>query len=177
MKLHIGCGKKQLSGYKHLDVIDYDHIDFICDARSLSMIESESVSEIYACHILEHVERNEVAAVLGEWARVLRSGGVIRIAVPNFESIVEEYIENRGLMSFQGLLYGGQTYDYNFHHVAFDFSMLKNLLEGAGFYDVSRYKWQEFLPEGYDDYSRAYIPHMDFENGRLMSLNVVAIKK
>ncbi len=177
MKLHIGCGKKQLAGYKHLDVIDYDHIDFVCDARSLSMIEAESVSEIYACHILEHVERNEVSAVLEEWARVLMPGGVIRIAVPNFESIVEEYIENKDLMSFQGLLYGGQTYDYNFHHVTFDFAMLKKLLECAGFYNVDRYEWHEFLPKDYDDYSRAYIPHMDFENGRLMSLNVMATKK
>jgi len=177
MKLHIGCGKKYLSGYKHLDVIDYDHVDFVCDARNLSMIETQTVSEIYACHILEHVERNEVPGVLAEWSRVLKPAGVIRIAVPNFESIVEEYIENKDLTSFQGLLYGGQTYDYNFHHVTFDFSMIEKLLKDVGLHEVSRYDWQNFLPEGYDDYSRAYIPHMDFNNGRLMSLNVVARKK
>jgi len=177
MKLHIGCGKKYLPGYKHLDVIDYDHIDFICDARHLKMIETESVSEIYACHVLEHVESNEVAEVLREWRRVLKSGGIIRIAVPNFESIVEEYKVTKNLMLFQGLLFGGQTYDYNFHHVAFDYSMLTTLLEEAGFSDVNRYNWQDFLPEDYDDYSRAYLPHMDFDDGRLMSLNVLAMKK
>ena len=58
MKLHIGCGKKYLDGYKHLDVINFDHVDFVCDTRKLPIIENESVSEIYACHILEHVERN-----------------------------------------------------------------------------------------------------------------------
>jgi len=177
MKLHIGCGKKYLPGYKHLDVIDYEHVDFVCDARYLNMIEDETVSEIYACHILEHVERSEVADVLREWSRVLKPEGVIRVAVPNFETVVEEYLENRDLPCFQGLLYGGQTYDYNFHHVAFDCEMLKTLLEGAGFCDVHRYDWRDFLPEGYDDYSRAYLPHMDFEHGRLMSLNMMATKK
>jgi len=177
MKLHIGCGKKYLPGYKHVDVIDYEHVDYVCDARHLKMIEDETVSEIYACHILEHVERSEVADVLCEWNRVLRSNGTIRIAVPDFEAVVEEYRENRDLMCFQGLLYGGQTYDYNFHHVAFDDGVLKTWLEEAGFVGVCRYDWQIFLPEGYDDYSRAYLPHMDFESGRLMSLNVMATKK
>lgn len=176
VKLHIGCGKKYLPGYKHVDVIDYDHVDYICDARHLNMIEDETISEIYACHVLEHVERSEVTDVLCEWSRVLRPDGVIRVAVPDFGAIVEEYLENRDLMCFQGLLYGGQTYDYNFHHIAFDYEVLKGLLEDAGFSGVCRYKWQEFLSEGYDDYSRAYLPHMDLENGRLMSLNVMARK-
>jgi len=177
MKLHIGCGNKYLAGYKHVDVIQYDHVDFVCDARHLKMIKDETASEIYACHILEHVERSEVSDVLHEWNRVLRSGGVIRIAVPDFEAIVEEYRDNRDLMCFQGLIFGGQTYDYNFHHVAFDFEVLKNFLEDAGFSNIEKYDWREFLPEGYDDYSRAYLPHMDFDNGRLMSLNILATKK
>ncbi len=177
MKLHIGCGKKYLSEYKHLDVIPYEHIDFECDARKLDVIEDLSVSEIYACHILEHVERGEVLDVLREWNRVLKPDGIIRIAVPDFAAIVDEYIENKDLMCFQGLLFGGQTYDYNFHHVAFDFETIKQFLEDAGFSDVVRYDWRNFLPQEYDDFSRAYLPHMDFENGRLMSLNVMAVKK
>lgn len=176
MKLHIGCGKKFLPGYKHVDVINYDHIDFVCDARHLKMIEDKSVSEIYACHILEHVERGEVKDVLFEWNRVLRSKGIIRIAVPNFEAVVEEYLENRDLVCFQGLLFGGQTYDYNFHHVAFDYDLLKKYLKDTGFSGIARYDWRDFLPEKYDDFSRAYLPHMDFDKGRLMSLNIMATR-
>lgn len=177
MKLHIGCGKKYIPGYKHLDVINFDHVDFVCDTRKLTMIEDETVSEIYACHILEHVERSEVISVLQEWNRVLKVGGVLRVAVPDFEAIVAEYMENKDLQCFQGLLYGGQTYDYNYHHVAFDFKVLESFLSSAGFVEVSRYDWHEFLPDNYDDYSRAYLPHMDFENGRCMSLNVIAKKR
>ena len=56
MKLHIGCGTKYLPGYKHMDVIDSEHIDFVCNARVWKMIENGSASEIYACHILEYIE-------------------------------------------------------------------------------------------------------------------------
>lgn len=176
MKLHIGCGQKYLPGYKHIDAIDAEHIDFVCDARQLTMITDESVSEIYACHILEHVKRDHVIGVLREWQRVLKPGAEIRIAVPDFEAAVDEYLASRDVNRLQGLLYGGQTYDYNFHYVVFDFAMLKALLEEAGLSNVQRYDWRDFLPEGYDDYSRAYLPHMDTEHGRLMSLNIKATK-
>jgi len=177
MKLHIGCGKKYLPGFKHVDVIAFEHVDYVCDARILNMIEDDAVSEIYACHVLEHVERGEVPNVLKEWCRVLRSGGLLRLAVPDFEAVAAEYVENRDLMNMQGLLYGGQTYDYNYHHVAFDYNSVQSMLNEIGFADVSRYDWRSLLPaDGYDDYSRSYLPHMDFDNGRLMSLNITAIK-
>ena len=177
MKLHIGCGKKHLPGYKHVDVIPYDHVDIVCDARNLSMVKDNCVSEIYACHVLEHFKREETRIVLQEWARVLRNGGLLRLSVPDFEAIVHEYLAVNNLDQCQGLLYGGQTYDYNFHHVAFDYPHLKGALEISGFSGIERYDWYDFLPDGYDDYSRAYLPHMDFDNGRLMSLNIIALKK
>ncbi|MDI9244971.1 methyltransferase domain-containing protein [Marinobacter sp. CHS3-4] len=176
MKLHIGCGKKYLPGFKHLDVINFDHVDYVCDTRKLTMIEDETVSEIYASHILEHVVRSEVVTVLLEWKRVLKPGGLLRVAVPDFEAVVAEYLAGRELGSFQGLLYGGQTYDYNFHHVAFDFRTLEAFFKEAGFQGIEKYDWRDFLPADYDDFSRAYLPHMDFENGRCMSLNVVTRK-
>ena len=41
--------------------------------------------------------------------------------------------------------------------------------------------WHRFIPGfihiDYDDYSQAYYPHMDKDNGILISLNVEAIKK
>jgi hypothetical protein len=79
----------------------------------------------------------------------------LRIVVPDFEAVVGECIENRNLMSVQGLLYGGQTYDYNFHYVAFDYKMIKSLLEESGFCKVQRFDWQDFLPtEGFDGCKR-----------------------
>ena len=179
MKLHIGCGEKYLPGYKHIDIIKREHIDYVTDARDLYNIVNEGghcVEEIYACHVLEHFGRGEIDYVLYEWARVLKKGGVLRVAVPDFSAIAAEYARNGNLDAVLGLLYGGQNYEYNFHYQTYDLNRLKGLLEKAGFIDIKKYDWQSFLPPEYDDFSRAYLPHMDFESGRLMSLNVIAIK-
>jgi len=71
MKLHIGAGEKYLPGYKHMDIIKRPHIDYVGDVGDLSFLQDSSVDEIYACHILEHFNRNEVEDVLLEWNRVL----------------------------------------------------------------------------------------------------------
>ena len=179
MKLHIGCGEKFLPGWKHLNARKFPHVDYVTDKLDrLDMFADNSVEEIYACHILEHFPRATMIrrAVLHEWHRVLQLGGILRIAVPDFEAVVAEYLSSQNLELVMGLLYGGQNYEYNFHYQTYDFKRLSNLLTQAGFSDIKRYDWREFLPQGYDDYSRSYLPHMDFEHGRLMSLNVVATK-
>jgi predicted SAM-dependent methyltransferase len=176
MKLHIGCGDKYLPGFKHMDIIPKPHIDYVANASDLSFLDDGCVDEIYACHVLEHFKRFEVDGVLSEWSRVLRAGGLLRIAVPSFNAVAAEYAQHGDLDKVLGLLYGGQNYEYNFHFQTYDFNRLKGLLEKAGFINVSEYDWRGFLPPGYDDYSRAYLPHMDFENGRLMSLNMMAEK-
>ena len=58
----------------------------------------------------------------------------------------------------------------------FDFAVLKGGLEAAGFTDIRRYDWRqtEIGELGIDDFSQAYLPHMDKDNGRLMMLNVEA---
>ena len=177
MKLHLGAGAKYLPGYMHIDVNEHPHIDHIADVRDLSFLETGIAEEIYASHVLEHFTRLEIKDVLAEWARVLHPGGILRLAVPDFEAAVAEYQNNKSLNAVLGLLYGGQDYQHNFHYQAYDFNRLSGLLEEIGFCDIARYDWREFLPANYDDFSRAYIPHMDFENGRLMSLNVTARKK
>lgn len=177
MKLHLGCGTKYLEGFLHLDIIEYDHIDHVCEVDNLNFIEDNSVDEIYACHVLEHFKRQNIQAVLNEWFRVLKIEGILRISVPNFEAIVNHYNKFKNTNSLIGLLYGGQTYEYNYHHIIFDFNSLKQILTEIGFIDVNTYDWKSFLPNDYDDYSKAYLPHMDFENGMLMSLNIISKKK
>ncbi len=176
MKLHIGCGDKYLPGYKHLDARKFPHVEYVSKAEDLSAFADESIEEIYACHILEHFPRAAILTVLREWNRVLKPGGILRLAVPDFEAIVQEYLDSHDLDRVMGLLYGGQNYEGNFHYQTYDFARMVRLLKEAGFQSAERYDWRDFLPDGYDDFSRAYLPHMDFEHGRLMSLNLIAKK-
>jgi len=176
MKLHLGCGDKHIPGWVHIDVVPGPHIQICHPIDRLPMLPDRCAEVIYACHVLEHFPRNEVHGVLVEWRRLLRPGGLLRVAVPDFEAAAARYMEHRDLNEVIGLLIGRQDYLYNFHYNIFDFETLRRTLEKAGFQSVARYDWRQTEHAWLDDYSQAYLPHMDKEGGRLMSLNVEATR-
>ncbi len=50
MKLHLGCGRRHIPGFVHIDVVDHPHIDHQCSVDSLSFLADDSVELIYNCH-------------------------------------------------------------------------------------------------------------------------------
>lgn len=176
MKLHLGCGKRFIPGFVHVDAIDYPHVDHVTTIDSLSFIPDNSVELIYNCHVLEHFKRRDVPRVLAEWLRVLRPGGTLRVSVPDFSALSKLYQKNCDLGQVIGALFGRQDYLYNIHYNVFDYFTLKNCLEAAGYRDVRQFDWRETEHANVDDFSQAYIPHMDKENGVLISLNVECSK-
>ncbi|MFH0816506.1 MAG: methyltransferase domain-containing protein [Methanobacteriota archaeon] len=177
LQLHIGCGERFIPGFVHIDVRKFPHIDHVTSADKLQMFEDNSVDLIYCAHILEHFPRPRTKAVLAEWHRVLKPKGVLRVAVPDFEALAEVYSGTGDISKVLGPLVGRQDYPENTHYMVFDFISLKNLLESVGFVNIRRYDWRETIHRDYDDFSQAYIPHMDKERGRLISLNVEAEKQ
>lgn len=178
-KLHLGCGGKYIPGFFHVDVNEHPHIDLRATVDKLDGIESNSVELIYASHLLEHFDRHEVDAVLAEWRRVLRPGGVLRLAVPNFGACARLYADGRlehGLDDILGLVVGGQKDAYDYHKMVFDEASLERRLKQVGFREVRLWDWRSTEHAGMDDYSQAYLPHMDKEHGTSVSLNVEAIK-
>ena len=177
MKLHLGCGKRHIPGFVHIDAIDYPHVDHVATIDNLSFLGDSSVDLIYNCHVLEHFKRRDVGRVLNEWHRVLKPGGVLRISVPDFAQLCEVYQRFGRLDLVIGPLFGRQDYLYNIHYNAFDEATLVKQLEDAGFINVRRYDWRETEHAGIDDFSQAYVPHMDKANGILISLNVESVKR
>lgn len=175
-KLHLGCGNKILPGFTNVDIRLDLGADIIDDVGTLETVSDNSIDLIYVCHVLEHFGRNEYHSVLKRWYNVLSDGGVIRISVPDFGKVNQMYTSGYPLKNLMGFLYGGQTYDQNYHYITFDFNTLKEDLMSVGFKDVRLWDWRNTEHSGYDDFSQAYIPHMDKENGTLMSLNVEATK-
>jgi predicted SAM-dependent methyltransferase len=181
VKLHLGCGKRDLGNeWIHIDGQKYPHVEFTTPLDKL-VFQDNCASEIYASHVLEYFDRQEVVAVLKEWHRVLIPGGILRLAVPDFGAMARLYIE-KGMMieNFLGPIFGRIAYNggITYHKTAYDFVSLYQTLKDVGFNPETykHYDWRNFLPEGYDDQSRAYIPKMDFENGTLISLNVTIEK-
>lgn len=176
MKLHLGCGKRYIPGYIHVDAVDYPHVDHVATIDNLSFIPDNSVEVIYNCHVLEHFKRKEVERVLHEWFRILKPEGVLRISVPDFAKLSEVYQRYGKLDMVIGALFGRGDYLYNIHYNVFDFDSLSEVLKKVGFNNVQRYDWRKTEHADMDDYSQAYIPHMDKDNGTLISLNVECTK-
>lgn len=172
MKLHLGCGKRFIPGYVHIDAVDYQHIDHITTIDNLSFIGDDSVDVIYNCHVLEHFKRRDVSRVLKEWRRVLKPDGILRVSVPNFATICQIYQRTDNIDLVIGPLFGRQDYLYNIHYNVFDLTSLRKHLEEAGFVSVCEYDWRDTDHADVDDYSQAYVPHMDKTSGILVSLNV-----
>lgn len=174
--LHLGCGTVHLPGFQNIDIRKTDATDLVMDVRKLTAFEDNSIDLIYACHILDHFSKHEIDAVLTEWRRVLKPDRTLRLAVSDFEKVVWMYQHGTKLERLWGLLVGGQKNKYDQHGCLFDFNTLKKYLVNNEFYDVKRYDWRYTSHSRFDDYSRAYLPDFDFENGTLMSLNVEAKK-
>lgn len=179
LRLHLGCGPKFISGFVHIDSTPFDHLDVCSDVSSLSWIQTSTVSLIYACHILEHFGRHKYKKVLQEWYRVISPGGILRLSVPDFHAVVELYSERGledGLSGLVGLVCGGQRDSTDFHKMIFDSTLLTDSLLEVGFSSVRPWDWRDTDHSHIDDYSQAYLPHLDKEHGKLMSLNLEATK-
>lgn len=180
VKLHIGCGRRDFGpSWVHIDGVKYPHVKHT-DVQNLPFV-SESVDLIYSSHLLSYFSRSEVLFLLLEWNRVLKPGGVLRIAVPDFEAIAKLYItcgDRFPLQSFLGPLYGVMKMGNKeiSHKTTYDYRSLSVVLRDVGFKNIGLYDWRHTEHAHIDDHSQAYLPHMAKEDGTLISLNVEAVK-
>jgi predicted SAM-dependent methyltransferase len=176
MKLHLGCANKHIANYINIDARNLEGVDIIDDVATLESQTPNTIDVIYASHVLEHFGRHKYINILRRWYELLKKDGILRLSVPDFEKVVEHYNTNRNLPILRGFLYGGQTYDHNFHYCAWDYVTLADDLKSVGFCHIEKYDWRCTDHSHIDDYSQCYLPHMDKSSGMLLSLNVEAKK-
>jgi len=183
VQLHLGCWHRFIPGFVHIDLCDLPHIDYKTNIDSLPMFEDGSVDLVYSSHSLEYFDRVEAERVLAEWYRVLKPGGLLRVAVPDFDKLAQIYQETGELRNILGPLYGRMEIDTPegpamlYHKTVYNMPHLTALLEKCGFANVRHYDWRETVHKDYDDHSQAYFPHMHKDDGILLSLNVEADKQ
>ncbi|HUU35189.1 MAG TPA: methyltransferase domain-containing protein [Vicinamibacterales bacterium] len=137
-RLNLGAGAVELPGYESVD------IKTGTNAGQLPHL-ANSVDEIVASHVLEHFSHRETQGVLKEWWRVLRPGGLLRVAVPNIDWIVDAYkSEESGQAPVELYLMGGHVDEHDVHKAIFNEQKLRILLSMAGFTDIK--PWTVQLP-------------------------------
>jgi predicted SAM-dependent methyltransferase len=142
MRLHIG-GKVKMPGWKILNVQPGENVDFVGDCSDLSQFGDQSVDEIYASHVLEHLGYREPRRkTLKEFYRVLKKGGSAKIAVPDFETLCRLFIDSARTpderMLIMQMAFGGQVDEYDFHYVGLTEEFMRGFLAEAGFSRVER---------------------------------------
>lgn len=143
--LNLGSGDKPLKDYVNIDSREECNPDLVCDIRKLPYGDG-TVDRILASDILEHVGRLEVEAVLKEWHRILKPGGILIIKTPNVDTIIDAYQVKK--IPFDELvrkLYGNQGYIEDTHRSGFNPETLKQLLASVGFKII---KIEEILSDG-----------------------------
>lgn len=179
-KLHLGCGKRDFGKeWIHVDGTNYPHVDIVTNELNLLPFADETFDLVYASHVIAYYDRLEALYVLTEWNRILKVGGVLRLATPDFEVLSRLY-QNGDIVLEQllGPAYGKMQMgdETIYHKTVYDYVSLNELLTKVGFPPAIPYDWRKTEHAHVDDHSQAYIPNMDKENGTLISLNVEAIK-
>lgn len=91
--VNLGCGSRHHNGWKNFDFVS-NHPDVLaCDLRNGIPMADETADVVYHSHVLEHFVRKDAFFFLSECHRILKPGGVIRVAVPDLEQIVRSYLD------------------------------------------------------------------------------------
>lgn len=142
-KLHIG-GKQRVEGWEILNAVPSPDVDHICNANNLSQFADGTFSDLYASHVVEHLDyKDELISTLKEWWRVLEPGGRVYISVPDLEVLAELILAKDKLsiderFFVMRMLFGGHVDNYDYHVVGLNEDFLVEFLKSAGFTNIQK---------------------------------------
>jgi predicted SAM-dependent methyltransferase len=172
MRLYLGARDYKPEGFSTVDIDPAVRPDIVADIVKLSPIADESCNEVVAGHVLEHVEWPDGFLALSEFARVLRRGGAIKIAVPDLGLLARTLLSGDSAFHVTGLIFGvaGRTNPFEKHRYGYTAGMLVDILETLGFGDFRW--WNSEIP----DASNGWCHGPDGQRVAI-SLNISAVKK
>ena len=110
LRLHLGCGEKQLDGYLNIDYPPSEHTvqrhsaaDLHADITMLQY-PPDSVDEVRLHHVFEHFDRPTALRLLMTWYEWLRDGGLLTIETPDFTRCAREALRRKRPEKQQAIL-------------------------------------------------------------------------
>lgn len=105
--------------------------------------DDASVDCVYSSHALEHCYRDDAQRVLVEAHRVLKSGGWIRVAVPDLEHAIALYRAGDKEQALGYFFASSRAGSSGRHQYMYDLELLRDLLKAAGFAEIRRRAFRE----------------------------------
>ena len=141
--LNLGCGQRFHSDWINIDFVSADKTVITHDLSNGIPFDDNSFDVIYHSHILEHFSKMDAFKFSKECFRVLNVNGIIRIAVPDLEIIVKQYLHNLNLATA-----GDPVADSNYEWIKLELfdQMVRNETGG----EMYKYLVQETIPN--EDY-------------------------
>ena len=142
VKLNLGAGKLPLKGYVNIDIRSVPFIDVVHDIRKMKeLYQDNSIDEIMAGDVLEHLELTHWKKALNDWVDLLKPGGVLKLRTIDIKKMIdyfnlftspEGYDPRENWDKFVHYLYGDQDYLENTHNCGFTEEYLADDLEDMG---------------------------------------------
>jgi predicted SAM-dependent methyltransferase len=170
-RLHIG-GKIRQPGWEVLNIQPGPHVDHIGNANDLAQFPDNSFAEIYASHIVEHLDyTGELQSTLKEWYRVLELGGKLYVSVPDLDVLAKFLLDKIGLapqerFNIMRIMFGGHVDQFDYHVVGLNQEFLTRFLVDAGFAFIRKV----------DTFNMFQDSSNIIFKGKLLSLNLIAEK-
>ena len=169
MKINIG-GETKKEGWVNLNVQKKPNVDIIGNINDLSQFEDESIEEIYASHIIEHVDQKTIKNTFEGIFRILKKGGKFYISVPDMDVLchffVSPLVTKKVKFHIMTMIFGGQTDNFDYHYFGWNYEFMNDYLTFAGFSKIDKVNSLGL----FDDTSESK-PY-----GFPISLNVIATK-
>ena len=147
--LHLGSGGEHKDGWLNVDLLG-DPVEIAWNLARPIPFESDSVDGIFHEHLLEHLPLGDGLNFLSECRRVLRPGGIMRVAVPDAGQLVQSCaVGGKGMIEETRpgrptpLLAMQEMFYWHRHTTMYDFETLSLVCHAAGFADVQQKEFGE----------------------------------
>lgn len=144
-RLNWGCGAHVAAGWINSDVKDAPEVDLVADIKRGLPLPSGSIDCAVSVHALPELSYRELLPALTELRRVLRVGGVLRLALPDLDRAIAAYAARDDayfhLVADDASTPGGrlitQMLWYGYSRTLFTADFAVELLEQAGYAHVT----------------------------------------
>lgn len=137
--LNLGCDYRYHPAWINIDFVSTGPGVIAHDLRKGIPYPNNYFDVVYHSHVLEHFPKHEATGFIGECYRVLKPGGILRVAVPDLERIVREYLQNLELA-----LRGDEQAAHNYDWIMLEMYDQTVRNEPGG--EMAKYLLQENLP-------------------------------